>query len=630
MTAAWVLQANPEYYDIDGAIRSLQQIWWRTPQYAPDIQVGDAVVIWRSGSEAGIVGVGRVIAPPQLHAMEAEDRQFVLKDVEGPEAATRALIAVKGTKFVPKERIRSIPELANHRIVLAPMGTVFALSQDEWDALAPHVAAPEAIDGGKLHDLLPPVLAWEQRAKGVLPMPGGYDGYLISTRKVCDIVTSQRPTSEQLVGQMQQAFGVTRKAASLRESFLRKMGLVVSDGGSLRVSSWAQAWLDSGDSDLLTALLHSRCRFIGEMLVEVRTPKSADELLHAASEQYGLEWDTQTQISNRRGWLQSAGHVAPDADGRLLLTQRGKELLHRLELHPPITAHPVTPEPNPKPLPPPPVTIIEAGPASQLDLMAREIEDSSTDNSNPNRFERVVRDAFAFLGFEATLLGGSGRTDVLLDARLGRDESYRITVDAKTHGRGALPDQNVDWATLVEHRRRHDADYSLLVAPNPSTGRLTDRAIEYHVAVMSAAQLAGLCRQHARSPMTLIDDRVLFTQSGIVDTTDLDEGAEENARVMQLAASVCTILGSDSVRFGRLSARDLWLTLARTEEGEGSSEEEIQMLLDTLSSPLLRIVDGNADCRYALCTSPSVADRRLSRIGQIIAEGFEDTTIRGS
>jgi hypothetical protein len=104
-----------------------------------------------------------------------------------------------------------------------------------------------------------------------------------------------------------------------------------------------------------------------------------------------------------------------------------------------------------------------------------ELVGSSTDSGDPDRFERAVRDAFTFLGFEASWLGGAGRTDVLVDAPLGRDDQYRVIVDCKASGSGAVTDQQIDWMTLTEHRQMHDAHYVAVVAPRPSGRRLLAR-----------------------------------------------------------------------------------------------------------------------------------------------------------
>ena len=57
---------------------------------------------------------------------------------------------------------------------------------------------------------------------------------------------------------------------------------------------------------------------------------------------------------------------------------------------------------------------------TSAETLAAEIIEASTDSRNPDRFERAVRDAFDFLGFEAQRLGGPGKTDVLLTALLGK------------------------------------------------------------------------------------------------------------------------------------------------------------------------------------------------------------------
>lgn len=61
----WILQANPDRFEIDRALRELEVIDWRVPQYAAEIQRGDGVVIWRSGPEAGVVGYREGHLPPE-------------------------------------------------------------------------------------------------------------------------------------------------------------------------------------------------------------------------------------------------------------------------------------------------------------------------------------------------------------------------------------------------------------------------------------------------------------------------------------------------------------------------------------------------------------------------------------
>ena len=376
--------------------------------------------------------------------------------------------------------------------------------------------------------------------------------------------------------------------------------------------------------------MHSRLCFFGEMLAEIRQPLHTEAIRAVADTKYGLKWNTNTQIQMRRGWLQSAKLISVNEDQQLVATETGRKLVRSLDLYSP----PGVTEPQPS-IQGESETSTGTGPegeveGDEVERLATDIVEASTDSKNPDRFERAVRDAFDFLGFQARRLGGSGKTDVLLDAPLDPDESYRVAVDAKTSGSGILPDHQVDWMTLTEHRNKHEADYSMLVGPQPSSGRLMKRAEERQVAVLSANLLAGLCQQHAEAPLGLNDYRTLFAKQadcgewiprgGEVDTSDLDEVAEEAQRMCRLLTAVVNILSERCKVVGPLRARDLWLImLERGEVAEGSSKDEIQSLLGMLAHPLVRAVDGDAENGYVLSSKPAVTRMRLQHLAEAIA-----------
>ena len=474
----------------------------------------------------------------------------------------------------------------------------------------------------------PVPLAWENRAKSVEPFTGGYDGYLDSLRTICEIVDDLRPTPAALADEIRQRLDVTEGSARQRAAFLQKAGWVEVREGRCRLAGETKQWLETGSADILIAVLHSRCRFIGEMVAELAEPLSTDEVRSIAA-RYGLELKTTGQIDNRRGWLQSAGLIRVTEERRLVATGRGRALAGRLELHKPsaTAAFPGDSREGRKEAPmdapvPPPQPVETAGTA---DALAAEILAASTDSKNPDRFEEAVKDAFAFLGFDARKLGGPGKTDVLLDASLDKGASYRVAIDCKTVGSGALGDQQVDWMTLREHRRKHRSQYSMLIGPNPSSGRLMKRAEENKVAVLSASLMAGLCQQHAEAPLGLADYRTLFARQtgartwerrgGEVDTFYLDEAAAEAPRLRGLVAAILRVLSERCMDVGPLRARDLWLILLeRGETAEGSSEDEIQELLQMLANPLIRAIDGSPEEGYALSSRTSVTRLRLEHL----------------
>jgi hypothetical protein len=618
VSKTWILQANPAQYDIDAALGELDRIWWRIPQYPSEVAPGDITVLWRSGADAGIVGIGRVVTEPQLRGDDPLESAFGTSD-EGFGETTRALVVVRAVPFVGKDQLRSIPEMSEHQILVAPMGTVFPVDEPAWEALRQHLPpAPKVIE--HRDDPLPPAFAWAQRTKGVLPMPGGYNGYLESLSKVCDLIEEERPAPGELAGRLEALLDVKATAARLRESFLRKVGIVSIQGGVCHLGPWSQRWRRTGDNRIVAALLHSRCQFIGELLDAAKEPTTNEELLGVANATYGMSWDTQTQIVNRRGWLQSAGMLALNDDGKVVITPAGVSLVHELTLYDPQlpTSHPTTVGTPPKrPQPPdPPVSLAPTSLNERLTGLIGALQSTATQSGTPEKFELAVRDGFRFLGFSAEHLGGSGKTDVLLDANLGKHQSFRVTIDCKTSASGSVGDQQVDWTTLGEHKAKHDAQFTAIVAPHPSSQRLLERAQNHHVAVFSVEALVGICRQHAKTPLGLVDYRTLFETGGSVDTHTVDERAEEVMRVTLLTIAICDALRERSTAFGRLSARDVYLVLADNAAAEGTTESELQGLLDTLASPLIGVLDGSPEAGYLLTMAPEVAHLRLEVIAR--------------
>ena len=614
MARVWIFQANPKMYAVDDAIAESESIWWRVPQYASEVHSGDIAVIWRSGKSAGVIGTGRVLCDPEAHGVGENELKYLIDREESAGIETRVKIAVNSVPFIPKVEVASLPGFADHKIITAPMGTVFALETTLWEHLNLAIAPVQlSIDTD-----LPKPFAWDQRTKAVMPLPGGYDGYLESAKIICALIEDLHPTPNDLSVKLAEKFHITESAARRREWFLRKIGLSQVEGGVCELSRWARNWLESENDRVITALLHSRCRFIGEMIAELIEPKSADELLAIVNQFYGMEWDTQTQVTNRRGWLQSAGMIKPTGDGRFVATPTGISLLTEISVEERTTR--IANESKIDVAVRLVNEIVEHDVRDEIssDALVQEIEDASVASTDPDRFEHAVRDAFEFLGFDAEHLGKSGKTDVLLFAPLGQSDSYRVAVDAKTTGNGVLGDGQVDWKTLEEHRVKHNADFSLLVGPSPSQGRLMERAENSKVVVLSANQLAGLCRQHAKNPQGLEIYRSLFETPGPADTTAIGEAAEEQMRMRELTLAICESLAVLSPRFGRLKARDVWLRLGAEEEWQTSNEAEIQTVFDALASPVLGIVSGSADTGYLMAMPPTVAKTRI----EFLANGF--------
>ena len=77
----WLFQCNPKTYDLRGALQGLSGTSWRVTRYASEMRVGDRVVMWETGAEAGVRGLATLTRPP--HPVEAGDSDPYLRDPSG-------------------------------------------------------------------------------------------------------------------------------------------------------------------------------------------------------------------------------------------------------------------------------------------------------------------------------------------------------------------------------------------------------------------------------------------------------------------------------------------------------------------------------------------------------------------
>ena len=125
----WIFQANPKYYDIDAALTSLREMSWSVNQYKQSIKPGDAVFIWKSGADAGILAAATVLTPPAM--MEQDGLEFAVQPDRFHKEDLRVRLRIDDIYPMPLSRdvLRaSLPDLS---ILQSPQGTNFAVTQEE-------------------------------------------------------------------------------------------------------------------------------------------------------------------------------------------------------------------------------------------------------------------------------------------------------------------------------------------------------------------------------------------------------------------------------------------------------------------------------------------------------------------
>ncbi len=379
-----------------------------------------------------------------------------------------------------------------------------------------------------------------------------------------------------------------------------------------------QLWFKDQDRKLVIGLLHSRVRFIGEMLEYLREAHTVPETLAYANDRYSMGWSSSAQVNRRRGWLQSAGFISVSADGALRATEDGLELLQHLELdRPGDSSPPEIPrsghEPKPRTDPPHPG-------APELALLSLRLRELMHHTIAPSEFEEAVANAFRFLGFDSAWVGGPGNTDVVLIADLGPGEAYRVIIDCKTTAHEAVGDSQIDWVTLREHRGRHEADFVSVVGCAFTSSRVINRAREQGVVLIDVETLVSLCEQHRANPVGLDVYRRLFAaEDATAGAAAVAEAMEESQRWATLAAAIVQQVAVLERNEGSVDHTDLyWNVKLLGDQFDWVAREDIQDVLDALASPALAILRRSPEGRYRDLGSLTTTGARLRHLASLI------------
>lgn len=227
-----------------------------------------------------------------------------------------------------------------------------------------------------------------------------------------------------------------------------------------------------------------------------------------------------------------------------------------------------------------------------------ELRAAARDSANPSRLEKVLARVFEHLGFQSKWIGGSGNTDVFIQPKVAPAFSYKVNIDAKATYSGTITDALVNFDTLAEHKRKHGADYVLVVGIDFKNERLITRAKEHGVGLLDIDTLGRLLTQHDSVPISFAMYRLLFEQSGIVELSLLESEINHAYRKARLLRAITECLydnTDDEFTKGVMTQRDIYFVLKNSNESQlqNLSPDEIEEALLFLSSPYVDCIGGD-------------------------------------
>lgn len=120
----WIFQAIPKRYDLREKMKEGEREVWLVSRYRNQMKAGDIVFMWLAGRPEirGLYGWGRITEKePKYyedwgHGIEISYERFF-------------------QEHVPSDLIKALPEFSGHMLLKMPMGTNFAIDDQQFTAL---------------------------------------------------------------------------------------------------------------------------------------------------------------------------------------------------------------------------------------------------------------------------------------------------------------------------------------------------------------------------------------------------------------------------------------------------------------------------------------------------------------
>lgn len=131
--AYWLFQGNPKYYRIINGISDLEQMPWLVTRYVKEIAVGDSVLIWKAGDEAGIYAIAEITEPAKYQETQPDLSYWIDKTRLGskPQAIIRFTQKLLDKPLL-REKLKQDPVLKSLAVIRQPNATNYKISAQEW------------------------------------------------------------------------------------------------------------------------------------------------------------------------------------------------------------------------------------------------------------------------------------------------------------------------------------------------------------------------------------------------------------------------------------------------------------------------------------------------------------------
>lgn len=165
---------------------------------------------------------------------------------------------------------------------------------------------------------------WNAKVFSMPKIPRGDLGQCAIIRAILRAITEKVPYSTKM------KFSGSTSNSTLENlcTWLRPIGVIYKEDRVWKISNEGRKLLESEDDLYLMAIFCANIRFMAELLVQLESPLTTNELLNIANKDYKLNWDTKSEVGNRLTWFRQLNLVSfNDFKNTYYLTEEGKKFL---------------------------------------------------------------------------------------------------------------------------------------------------------------------------------------------------------------------------------------------------------------------------------------------------------------
>jgi hypothetical protein len=236
-------------------------------------------------------------------------------------------------------------------------------------------------------------------------------------------------------------------------------------------------------------------------------------------------------------------------------------------------------------------------------------------SESPDEYEKVIAKAFSRLGFSTRVISGSGNTDVLANANIGK-MSYKINLDGKTSKNNKISESQINWVSLQDHKEKTGADFVVLVGPGFSGGNLLSRAKDFNVCLLKTDEIINLLESHKDFPFSLLELRDLFMDWGPRKSYVDELISQNNVRLSLLANLIVIIEEMESLqeRLGYFTFE----SLAGRQRLENHEIElsDVRDTIELLKLPFLNAIIEISESKYLLVMEKDSLSNIFLKLGK--------------